>query len=91
MSISSVGGLFGYVDPATVAGPGRASQPATDASDTSAAFGATSDRNAPAASSQSPFPTVASTGTQTGGSRQFAPATASALIRVQEGASASTT
>lgn len=89
MSISSVGGLFGYIDPATVAGPGRVSQPASDTGDASAttASDRPTDRSASSSTTQDPFPTVASSS----GPAQFAPATTAALIKVQEAAFASTT
>jgi hypothetical protein len=92
MSVSSVGGLFGYVDPATVAGPGRASQPVASTSDSSdtAPLGATTVQGASASSSAAPFPSVAPAGSLSSGGAQFAPATASALIKVQEAAVGST-
>lgn len=93
MTISSVGGLFGYVDPATVAGPGRVAQQVADAGDSlgTEASGATTDRSTSQSASQSPFPSAPPPPSLSSGPAQFAPATTAALIKVQEAAFASTT
>lgn len=87
MSIVSVGGTFGYVDPSTVAGPGRTQQVQPDTVDPS------SDQTTPpvqqpqtsSSSSSTPTPSL------TPGQPTFAPSTGAKLLSVQETAFASTT
>lgn len=83
MSIASVGGTFGYVDPSTVAGPGRATQVQADSADTT-----TDDHPSPPPPSPSNTPPPPAL---TSGQPTFAPATAATLFKVQETAFASTT
>lgn len=87
MSTVSVGGAFGYVDPSTVAGPGRAAQVQPDDAD------ATSDQAAapqPATTTSSP-PAAPASPPLSSGQPLFAPATTAKLLKVQETAFASTT
>lgn len=87
MSIASVGGTFGYVDPSTVAGPGRASQVQPDTLDPAADQTVTPSQPAQTSSSSPSAPTPP----LTSGQPTFAPATAAKLLKVQETAFASTT
>ncbi len=89
MSIASVGGTFGYVDPTTVAGPGRTQPVQSDAvdptSNQSTASQPTTPTPSPASLSAPVSPPL------TSGQPTFATDTATQLLKVQETAFASTT
>jgi hypothetical protein len=77
MSIISVGASFGYIVPASVAGPVQSSQPQAETEDTPPAPAKTQ--------SDTPPPAPPSTTSDT---PKFAPATGATLIQIQEKASA---
>lgn len=89
MSIASVGGTFGYVDPTTVAGPGRAQTVQPDTVDPTSSQSTTPQQTAPTPSPASSSTPV--TPPLTSGQPTFATDTATQLLKVQETAFASTT